>query len=273
MVPASSPGTRPGRQGAELPEAGPRLELPRAERGTRRDPARARADVSPRTRLPLSLLPRPHDLPRGGIDRRGNPPERDVEGDRSRLRRTPHVEPLREARDRHSERFLRGLESRAARRGPRARRQGLRAGFARVLLRRRVVHLGRLLLRGRQRGEPRAARRHLRRPGQRIRHLRAEGGADGQRVRVRQFPRFQERRRRPLRRHGRLRFASARWERRSNGPGAAAGAPSSTPGACESDRIRTPTGRSSTGPPRSWPRRRRPIRFRNFGGAFWSRAC
>ena len=94
------------RQGAELPEAGPRLELPRPLRRARRDPARPRHDLPARPGLPLSLLPRPDDLRGRGADGRGDPPQRHVEGDRRRLRRPAHVQPLRQAGDRHPERLL-----------------------------------------------------------------------------------------------------------------------------------------------------------------------
>ena len=52
----------------------------------------------PGRRLPLPLLPRPDDLRGRRAHRRGDPPERHVEGDRRRLGRPAHVEPLRQAR-------------------------------------------------------------------------------------------------------------------------------------------------------------------------------
>ncbi len=116
MVRADAPRPRARRQGSQLPQAGSRLELSRAVRGARRDPARPRHDVPARPGLPLPLLPRPHDLRRRRADGRGDPLERHVEGDRRRLGRPAHVEPLRQARDRHPERLLLRLEPRAARR-------------------------------------------------------------------------------------------------------------------------------------------------------------
>ena len=152
-------GARARRQGSQLSQAGSRLELPRALRRARRDPARARHDVPARPRLPLPLLPRPDDLRRRRPDGRGDPPERHVQGDRRRLRRPAHVEPLRQALDRHPERLVLRLEPRAARRRPRPRDQDLSPGRDRLLLGRRVLDLRGLLLRGRQRRVAREARR------------------------------------------------------------------------------------------------------------------
>ena len=81
MVRAHAPGAPPRRQGAELPQAGARLVVPRSVRRARRHPDRPRHHVPPERGLPLSLLPRPHDLRRGRAQRRGDPPERHVEGD------------------------------------------------------------------------------------------------------------------------------------------------------------------------------------------------
>ena len=79
VVRADAPGARARRQGAELPQAGPRLELPRALRRARRDPARARDDVparaatisSPTTATSTTCVA-------AGPDGRGDPPERHV---------------------------------------------------------------------------------------------------------------------------------------------------------------------------------------------------
>ena len=90
-----APRPAPRRQGAELSQAGPRLVVSRAVRGARRDPGRARRHVPARTRLPLPLLPGPHDVPRRRPLDRGDPAERDVEAGRRRFGRPAHVEPLR----------------------------------------------------------------------------------------------------------------------------------------------------------------------------------
>ena len=97
------------------------------------------------------------------------------------------------AGDRDPERLLLRLEPRPARRGSRARRQDLPQGRDRLLLRRRVLDVRGILLRGRQRRLARAAAGRLRRPGQRLRHLRPQGRPDGQRVRLRQLQKLQER--------------------------------------------------------------------------------
>ncbi len=180
MVRADAPRPRARRQGSQLSQAGPRLELPRALRGARRDPARPRADLPPGARLPLPLLPRPDDLPRGRPDGRGDPLERHVQGDRRRLGRPAHVQPLREAFDRHPERVVLRLEPRPARRGPRRARSRRTAGRDRFLLGRRVVAVRGLLLRGGQRRLAREAAGRLRRPGQRLRHLGPEERPDRQ---------------------------------------------------------------------------------------------
>ena len=125
---APRPASR--RQGPELPQAGPRLVVSRAVRGPRRHPGRARGHVPARARLPLPLLPGPHDLPRRRPLGRRDPAERDVQARRRRLRRPAHVEPLREARDPHPERLVLRVEPRPARHGPRPRRSARTASDA-----------------------------------------------------------------------------------------------------------------------------------------------
>ena len=92
---ASVPGA--GRQGAELLETGARLELPRALRRARRDPARPGHDLPSQSGLPLSLLPRSGDLRGGGAHGRrdslnGMSKATDVSSGGS-----AHVQPLRQA--------------------------------------------------------------------------------------------------------------------------------------------------------------------------------
>ncbi len=254
VVRAHAPGEGARRQGAQLPQAGSRLELSRPLRRPRRDPARARHDLPARPRLSLPLLPRPHDLRGGGPHARGGPPERDVEGDRRRLRRPPHVESLREDLHRDPERLFRRLQPRAARRGPRPRGQDLSPGGRGLLLRGRVVDLGGLLLRGRQRRHPGEGARRVRRPGQRVRHLGPQGGPD------------REPRTRPTTSPGsRTSRSSTATASTSSTPSAPCArpwrscAPAPAPRwsmrpSCGSTPTPTPTARSSTARRRSWPR-------------------
>ena len=201
-----APGARPRRQGPELPQAGPRLVLPRPVRRPRRHPGRPRDDLPPGVRLPLPVLPRPDDLPRGGSHPRADPPQRHVEGLRRRFGRPAHVEPLRPARPLRLERLLLRLQPRAARRRPRPGHPVVRDEEPRLLLDGRVVHLRGVLLRGGQRLLAREAPGHLRHPGQRLRHLGPEAAADGEPLRLRQLRELPEPQGHPLRRQGRPRL-------------------------------------------------------------------
>ena len=207
LVRVHAPGAHPGRQGAELPEAGARLVLSRSVRRARRHPGRARHHVPPgrdwlfpyyrdlttcvaaglsADEILLNGMSKAADVASGGRHMSNHFAKPEI-----------HVQNVSSCVSNHA------LHARR----PRARREDLRARRRRLLLRRRVVHLRGLLLRGGERRLAGEGRRRLRRPGQRLRDLGAEERPDREHHRVRQLHRLPQPEDRPLRRERPLRLA------------------------------------------------------------------